>query len=196
MENKQKPSLFLVGNHLKLEEPGIPFTENMLTWPIVSFTDYPEPCVNIERNTILKNALGALTQLSPFHVKISVTAEIENERLSYENRTWGKIFLNEENVLTFSHHSKKANDAFADLAEWVELEEKPFQNEKQWRDDWQKILVTLAKWSVDDWVKFFKEKIVSRAMHLKNKANKKKKDAEELEKSADTILVSIVKTSL
>jgi hypothetical protein len=187
MENKQKPSLFLVGNHLKIEEPGIPFTEDMLGWPIISFTDYPEPCVNLERNTILRNALGALSRLSPFHVKISITAELENKRLSYENRTWGKIFLNEENVLTFSHDSTEEKKPFSNLEDWVEKEVYIGEQGK---------LVALAKWSTDNWIKFFKEKIVARAVHLKNKAKRKKEDADDLEKSADIILMSIVITSI
>lgn len=181
MENKTKPSLFLVGNHLKLDAPSsIPFTEDMLTWPIVSFSNYPEPCPIIERDIILKNALSALMKLSPFNVKISVTAELENKRLSYEFRTWGKIFLDEENVLTFSHHSKKTNTPFYELVEWTEAEK-----------DNEELFIELAKWSVEDWIEFFKKRIMERSTHLQNKADSKRADAQKLEDSANAIRMSI-----
>lgn len=182
MGNEQKPSLFLVGNHLKFEQPGIPFTEKMLTWPIMSFTDPSEPCANIERNTIVRNVLGALTKLSPFLIKISITATVEKEQLFYEFRSWGKIFLNEENVLTFSHYSTEENKPFSNLEDWVEGRRYVNEQEK---------LVALAKWSVEDWINFFKKKILARSTHLQNKADNKREDAKKLEDSANLILKAV-----
>ncbi len=180
MENKPKPSLFLTGNHLKIDEPGIPFTEDMLTWPIVSFMDYPELCKNVERNAILRNVLSALMQLQPFQVKISITAEVAEQRLCYENRTWCKIFLREESVITFSHSTKQENTLFSNIEEWVEEQ-----------DTQQDMLANLAKWSVDNWITFFKKKITTRALHLNGKAKKKRGDAQKLEDSAIAILASL-----
>ena len=182
MANKKKPSLFLIPNHHSFEEPGVPFTEEMLQWPIHLFSS--DELWQIERNRVLRNALMALSKIHPFHAKVSFGVDLKNKNLQYPKRTWGKLFLEDENVLTFSHHSQKTNAPFSELGEWVEMEDKPWKTEKELKDNWQNVLNILAQWTVNEWIDFFQKKLIERGTFLSDKSDKIRADADALRKKA------------
>lgn len=198
MDNRQKPSskVWSAVDHNSLDTPLIGLQQEMLAWPIMSFYQYPEPCTpcpNEARNTILRRALAGLMQLpDPFMTVVSLEIDREHKRIAYAKRTWAEIMINGHSIVRFSHHSKKNNVPFGDLADWVEMEEKPHTSEEEWRKNRQETLDTLALWTITDWNRFFKQKIIDRAVHLQQKAKKKRGDAERLEESATEILLYLI----
>lgn len=177
----QKPSsLYLVQHHQQLENfqkpDSILFREEMLKWYIWDYQQ--KECLSVDAEIFYTAALDALQNIKPFEAVISLGVDELNKRLYLAKRTWGKIFLGDTTVLTFSHDNRFENRAFYNLADWLELE----ADEK----------LEIRFWQKHRWADFFRQRIKDRANELMKKAAAKRKDADEYEKSALLVLNNLV----
>lgn len=180
MGNKTKPSsLLLVPSHDDFKNPGVLFTKEMLEWPIFSSIYSRE----LDRAFIIisRNAIEGLMNIGPFSAKISLEVDLINKKLSLPQKTWGKIYLNSDYVLSFSHHSTN-NEAFRYIVEWPELN---FEHDHY--------AVKFYTWDANKWAEFFLERIKQESIDLEAKAKSKRNDAIALENRAVDIRLAFFK---
>jgi|GEM_PF-2400165 len=187
MENK--PSiLLLVPTHHDFDSSGIPFEEKMLQWIILtpSKKEFDKTL-----STIYGRVFEALTKIHPFEAKISMGVSVEEKRLLHPKRVWGKIYFNNECIITFSHYTRIHDRPFYSIISWPEMDNFPHSTGKELSDNIDKIIDILFLWSVDQWTEFFKQRIMTMANELKTKALEKRNGALVLENNADVLLLAL-----
>lgn len=178
MDNKTKPSsLLLVPSHDDFDKPGILFEPEMLEWPICGRPNLGE--VKRAIPIIYRNAMKALMNIAPFSAKLSFEIDLANKKLSLPERTWGKIYLNSDHVLSFSHNTN-SNDAFYSIVQWPEID---FEG-----DNFE---LVFYNWDSNKWSEFFLERIKQEYIDLETKAKAKRNDAIALENRSFNIRLAL-----
>ena len=143
-----KPRILLIPSHhgfyrneeKSILELGIPFTLDMLQWPIyLHKTLIDDACTKMYRS-----AFESILQMDPcFTAVISIFADLELNQLKLMKRDWGQIYYEGKLVSRFSHDTRKTNSPFYRLIEWPEVDE----------------AATVISWSEFDWKRFFMSRI-------------------------------------
>lgn len=182
-----KSLLELVPDHHDLgkKDAGFVFVPQMLDWPFFGSND-KEIVDDIFVGTH-RNALRALTMIGPFRAEISLEVDRRNERLIVAHRTWGLIYLNNNCVLGFSHDTRVSNAAFRSLFDWPELHNYPVEN-------WDPIEKSISSWTVDQWVCFFKTRLLKKSELIASKIEEKKIEISKLENDRMIILNGVIES--
>lgn len=150
----KKSNLFLVKDHHSFDEEGIEFKTKMLAWPILYQN---KEDINQKYQKVIKEALVAMTQLSPFSAKISLGVDEKKKQLFDIHRIWGRIYLGDKVILYFSHDTRHDNAPFVSLFDWVEMMNFASSPEYEGHDaEFQKVI----DWSSrENWKEFFLERL-------------------------------------
>lgn len=160
----------------------VELTEEILSWPMRT-TDriddfFPENWQFILENTY-KNALKALMSLGQFDSEFCLRVNMTKKILYKAYRCWGRLLLNNEEIVIFSHDTRFKNNFFESLFEWPETERPE----------------NVGKWSEQQWKTFFIERIIKTATDDLSKAKLAAKlvneDLEKQQKRTDAILLAI-----
>ena len=187
---RPKSKLFFVPDYDKAKEKGIEFVldiEGRDGWLIHDQQGKP---FSMRVQNVYKDALIALTLLSPFSCKISMKLNQEKEHLFLSRLAWGGIYLDDELITTFSHDARIGkNTPFVSLLEWPVSRIYDLGGENKEAD-----LKEMLAWSsVENWVNFFKCEIVVKARIGLEKVEKNKIATEKILNRSMTIYDALVR---
>ncbi len=182
---------FTQGHHGLYSADGNPdinrwflFTEDLTNIAVVR--DRNGTTVRDSYSKMIRAALRALRSLGDFNAAVSLIYDQTEvgERLLIPHRTWGEIsFGSPSNVIVrFSHDSRKVNEPFVSLYQWLEDlcpprgvdDETFFEFEDKWSDPLK-------------WKHFFMGRIKKKISKMRSDANKLREDAVALDSVANNV---------